>query len=96
MLGEFVRATGCCAEALSAARRRPCRWLWGFCSIRRWLAACRRRVRSLMMQFPPSGDGEAATRGCVVPKVQTTSEKSAENGLLRARWSAFWAHRCQS
>jgi len=49
-----------------------------------------------MMQFPPSGDGEAATRGGVVPKVQTTSEKSAKNGLLRARWSAFWAHRCQS
>ena len=24
-------------------------------------------------------------------KVQTTSAKNAENGLLRARWSAFWA-----
>ena len=26
---------------------------WGFCSIRSWLAACRRRVAALMMQFPP-------------------------------------------
>jgi len=25
--------------------------------------------------------------------VQTTSVKNAENGLLRARWSAFWAQR---
>ena len=26
-------------------------------------------------------------------KVQTTSVKNAENGLLWARWSAFWAQR---
>ena len=25
-----------------------------------------------------------------MPKVQTTSAKSGENGLLWARWSAFW------
>ena len=31
-----------------------------------------------------------------MPKVQTTSEKSAENGLLGAKRSAFWAHRCLS
>jgi len=29
-----------------------------------------------------------------VLKVQTTSAKNAENGLLRARWSAFWAQQC--
>ena len=45
---------------LSPTRRRPCRRVWGFCSMRRWLAACRRRVRSLMMQFPASGDGRRA------------------------------------
>ncbi len=28
-----------------------------------------------------------------MPKVQTTSAKNAENGLLWAKWSAFWAHR---
>ena len=36
-------------------------WLrWGFCSIRSWLAACRRRVVPLMTPFPPFGDGPAA------------------------------------
>ncbi len=31
----------------------------GFCSIRSWLAACRRRVVPLMTPFPPFGDGSA-------------------------------------
>ena len=31
----------------------------GFCSIRSWLAACRRRVVPLMTPFPPFGDGPA-------------------------------------
>ena len=31
---------------------------WGFCSIRNWLPACRRRVTPLMTPFPPIGDGE--------------------------------------
>ena len=52
VLGEFFRATRRCTLVLSATRRRPCRRVWGFCSIGSWLAACRRRVRSLMMQFP--------------------------------------------
>ena len=30
----------------------------GFCSIRGWLSACRRRVGSLMPPFPPFGGGE--------------------------------------
>ena len=35
-------------------------WLrWGFCSIRSWLAACRRSVVPLMTPFPPFGDGPA-------------------------------------
>ena len=42
---------------------------------------------------PPSGGGEITVRGGVMPKVQTTSAKNAENGLLWAKWSAFWAHR---
>ena len=29
-----------------------------------------------------------------MPKPQTTSVKNAENGLLVAKWSAFWAHQC--
>ena len=52
---------------------------WGVCSIRGWLSACRRRVVVLMTPFPPFGDGEITVRGCVVPKVQTTSMKNAEN-----------------
>ena len=45
-----------------SCRRRGARgWLrWGFCSIRSWLAACRRRVVPLMTPFPPFGDGPAA------------------------------------
>ena len=45
---------------------------------------------------PPSGGGEITVRGGVMPKVQTTSAKNAENGLLWAKWSAFWAHRYRS
>ena len=66
---------------------------WGFCTTRSWLAACRRRVVVLMTPFPPSRDGGAATRSGVVPKMQTTSVKNAENGPSWARWSAFWAQR---
>ncbi len=55
---------------------------------------CRRRVAPLMMQFPPSG-GEAVSQAGVAPKVQTTSVKNAENGLLWVRWSAFWAQLCR-
>ena len=44
-----------------SCRRRGARgWLrWGFCSIRSWLAACRRRVVPLMTPFPPFGGGPA-------------------------------------
>ena len=39
------------------AHEAGCRW--EFCSIRSWLAACRRRVVPLMTPFPPFGDGPA-------------------------------------
>ena len=29
-----------------------------------------------------------------MPTLQTTSVKNADNGLLVAKWSAFWAHQC--
>ena len=66
--------------------------LVGF-SIRSLLVACRRCVGPSRSEIPPFGGGEVAVRGGVVLKVQTTSVKNAENGLLRARWSAFWAQR---
>ena len=33
---------------------------WGFCSIRNWLSACRRRVTPLMTPFPPLRGAEVA------------------------------------
>ena len=48
-------------EPRSCRRRGARGWLrWGFCSIRSWLAACRRRVVPLMTPFPPFGGGPAA------------------------------------
>ena len=49
-----------------------------------------------VVQFPPTGDGEAAVCSAGAPKPQTTSVKNTENGLLVARWSVFWAQRCLS
>ena len=66
-----------------------CGWR-GFGSIRSWLSACRRRVVVLMTLFPPFGGGRVADRGGVVPKVQTASVRTGENGWLWARWSRFW------
>ena len=52
-----------------------------------------RRVASVsnprVVQFPPTGDGEAAVCSAGAPKPQTTSVKNTENGLLVARWSAL-------
>ena len=45
-------------QALRCLRRPSCRRRWGFCSIRSWLPACRRRVASLMMPIPPFGGRE--------------------------------------
>ena len=39
-------------DARRLQRCLPCRYRWGFCTIRSSLAACRRRVGVLMMQFP--------------------------------------------
>ena len=47
-----------------------------------------------MASFPPIGGGVAAVRGGVVPTLQTTSVKNADNGLLVAKWFACWAQRC--
>ena len=37
--------------------------------------------------------GEFAVQGGAAPKSQTTSVKNADNGLLMAKWSAFWVNR---
>ena len=82
VLGEFIRGNAAegavLGEFFRANRPRPglvgdvaheagCRW--GFCSIRNWLAACRRRVTPLMTPFPPFGGGEAVTLGGVLGQV---------------------------
>ena len=77
----------------SLALRQPPHWRWWGFSIRSLLVACRRRVGPSRSEIPPFGGGEVAVRGGVVLKVQTTSAKNAENGLLWVRWSAFWAQR---
>ena len=48
------------SQALRSLRHPSDQQQWGFCSIRGWLSACRRRVTPLVMQFPPFGGGEAA------------------------------------
>ncbi len=45
-------------------------------------------------KFFSFGGGEVVVSGSAVLKVQTTSVKNVENGVLWVRWSAFWAQRC--
>ena len=53
-----------------------------------------RKLGASCRAIPPIGGGEAATHSGVVPKVQTTSVKNGENGVLWARWTTFWAQQC--
>ena len=64
-------------EPRGAPRNPPSRW--GFCTIRSIATACRRRVASLLVQFPPRG-GEHA------------GEESGEprGARWRARWGGEW------
>ena len=48
-------------------------------------------LNPLMMQHSHLVALKPRREARVALKVQTTSVKNAENGLLRARWSAFWA-----
>ena len=73
------------------AHEAGCRW--GFCSIRNWLPACRRRVTPLMTPFPPFGGGEAATLGGVLAKLQTHWVKTAKNRWFWLNESALWRNR---
>ena len=53
------KSSPCAGLGCSAAHEVGCGG--GFCSIRSWLSACRRRVVVLVVRFPPFGGGEAAT-----------------------------------
>ena len=81
------------SQALRSLRRPPHRRRWGFCSIRSWLPACRRRVGSLMTPFPPFGGGEAAyvqvigpaCAGCVHRNRRGTHDSQASRRSLYAQ-----------
>ena len=90
--GSFSRQPVLCSGLV--AMRRTWGWLrWGVCAMRSPLAACRRRVGALDGVIPPIGGDELAAWVGAVPATQTTSVKNAENGVLWARWSVFWAQR---
>ena len=78
MLGEFFRVNRR-AEVLSATRRASCRqWGHDTRSSHSVSLACRTLVSCNSPSITTEYEG-------VVPKVQTTSAKNAENGLLWAR-----------
>ena len=78
VLGVFFAPIG---PAPRSCRRRGARgWLrWGFCSIRSWLEACRRRVVPLMTPFPPFRGGPAA------PSAASARAPSRRTSPRRAR-----------
>ena len=78
VLGEFFAPIG--PEPRSCRQRGARGWLrWGFCSIRSWLAACRRRVVPLMTPFPPFGGGPVA------PSAASARAPSRRTSPRRAR-----------
>ena len=50
---DLAAAFGCWGRTLRPFRHSSSQRRWGFCSIRSWLSACRRRVVPLMTPFPP-------------------------------------------
>ena len=66
------------------AHEAGCRW--GFCSIRNWLAACRRHVVPLMTPFPPFGGGPAAPSAASAraPSRRTSPRRARRRSLTTA------------
>ena len=77
--GTAAISAGAAAGPTKSVWRSLHRMRWGFCSIRSWLAACRRRVVALMTPFPPFGDGSAGPppSAPVAPGVQARSARLA-------------------
>ena len=77
---EVFRAQPCAGLGYSAALPAPAA-AGGF-ALHEALRGCVSGVSEPhVVQFPPLGGGEAATHSGVVPKMQTTSAKTGENGL---------------
>ena len=96
VLGEFFVPTGAVPRTCGRCGALRAGYDGGFAPCE----AFSRRVAGVsdprVVQFPPTGGGADAVCGGVAPKPQTTSVKNTENGLLVAKWSAFWAQRCLS
>ena len=60
---DLAAAFGCWGRTLRPFRRSSSQRRWGFCSIRSWLSACRRRVAPLMTPFPPFGGSVSVAGG---------------------------------
>ena len=93
VLGEFFRV---CRHGshVSQVRWHPtCRKWWGVLHDTKPSGCVSPACRSLMSCNSP--DWCLSVRGAV-PKVQTASAKNAEDGLVVAKRSAFWAQRCLS
>ena len=93
VLGEFFRV---CRHGshVSQVRWHPtCRKWWGVLHDTKPSSCVSPACRSLMSCN--SLDWCLSVRGAV-PKVQTASAKNAEDGLVVAKRSAFWAQRCLS
>ena len=91
VLGEYFRAKRP-APVLEAARRTSGWWRWGFCAMRSPFAACRTfawRNSPRLLAARPRLEGRGHQTADPLGEI-------VENGLLVARWSAFWAQRCLS
>ena len=59
---------------------------WGFCTIRRIATACRRRVASLLVQFPPSQRPERAE-----PNERAGTRHPPRGARRGGKWSTPWS-----
>lgn len=87
--------TGAAAWPITSLRRSPYRQRWGFCSIRRWLSACRRRVVLLMVQFPPFGGVRPRFKAVWCPKRRPPRQKPVKTGSC-GRGGLRFGHTCVS
>ena len=94
--GEFCRVYRHGSHVSQVTCCHTCRKWWGFCTTRSLPGVCHRRVGASCRAIPPDRRHPNIVSVGMVPKVQTTSAKNAENGVLWVRWSAFWAQRCLS
>ena len=94
MPGELFRAKRPCAGLVGDAAHFRLVAMGGFALHEALLRRVAGVSNPRVVQFPPFGGGAGVVCGGMAPTSQTTSMNNAANGLLVARWSAFWAHQC--